>query len=46
MFVNSDTICSLQIFEDESHPNFHMHGSANRHKEGLSLFGMTTVLYA
>ncbi|KAK9428498.1 muts domain V-domain-containing protein [Lipomyces doorenjongii] len=40
MFVNSDTICSLQIFEDESHPNFHMHGSANRHKEGLSLFGI------
>ncbi|KAK9323444.1 muts domain V-domain-containing protein [Lipomyces orientalis] len=40
MFVNSDTICSLQIFEDESHPNFHTRGSTNRHKEGLSLFGI------
>ncbi|KAK9243679.1 DNA mismatch repair protein MutS [Lipomyces tetrasporus] len=40
MFVNSDTICSLQIFEDESHPNFHIRGSTNRHKEGLSLFGI------
>lgn len=39
-FVNSDTICSLQIFEDESHPNFHMQGPKGRGKEGLSLFGI------
>lgn len=37
--INSDTICSLQIFEDESHPNFHMQGKGGRGKEGLSLFG-------
>ncbi|KAI5853195.1 DNA mismatch repair protein MutS, partial [Morchella snyderi] len=40
MFVNADTICSLQIFEDESHPNFHMQGPKGRGKEGLSLFGI------
>lgn len=39
-FVNGDTICSLQIFEDESHPNFHMQGPKGRGKEGLSLFGI------
>lgn len=39
-FVNADTICSLQIFEDESHPNFHMQGPKGRGKEGLSLFGI------
>ena len=38
-FVNADTICALQIFEDESHPNFHMQGPHGRGKEGLSLFG-------
>lgn len=37
--MNADTICSLQIFEDESHPNFHMQGQGGRGKEGLSLFG-------
>ncbi|BFZ65463.1 chaperone ATPase hsp78 [Saitoella coloradoensis] len=40
MLVNADTICSLQIFEDESHPNFHMQGRGGRGKEGLSLFGI------
>jgi DNA mismatch repair protein MSH5 len=38
-FVNADTVCALQIFEDESHPNFHMQGPRGRGKEGLSLFG-------
>ncbi|KAK9447277.1 DNA mismatch repair protein MutS [Limtongia smithiae] len=38
MFINSDTICSLQIFQDETHPNFH--STATRAKEGLSLFGI------
>lgn len=38
--MNADTICSLQIFEDESHPNFHMQGPKGRSKEGLSLFGI------
>ncbi|CAG8440083.1 18808_t:CDS:10 [Acaulospora morrowiae] len=37
MHVNGDTLCSLQIFEDESHPNMHMQA---RSKEGLSLFGI------
>ncbi|CAG8852259.1 16609_t:CDS:2, partial [Racocetra persica] len=30
-------LSSLQIFEDESHPNMHMQTKA---KEGLSLFGI------
>jgi len=38
-FVNADTVCGLQIFESESHPNFHMQGRGGRGKEGLSLFG-------
>lgn len=40
MFINRDTICSLQIFEDEGHPNFHLQGKGGRGKEGLSLFGV------
>ncbi|KAF8475653.1 muts domain V-domain-containing protein [Kalaharituber pfeilii] len=40
MFINTDTICSLQIFQDEGHPNFHMQGKGGRGKEGLSLFGI------
>ncbi|KAK7203463.1 mismatch repair protein 5 [Myxozyma melibiosi] len=39
MYVNSDTICSLQIFLDESHPDV-LESAANRRKEGLSLFGI------
>ena len=39
MFINSDTICSLQIFENEGHPNFQVQGK-RRGKEGLSLFGI------
>lgn len=42
-FINRDTICSLQIFEDEGHPNFHMQGKGGRGKEGLSLFGETAT---
>jgi len=42
-FVNADTICALQIFEDESHPNFLMQGPHGRGKEGLSLFGTQTL---
>lgn len=41
-FINPDTICSLQIFEDESHPNIHSRGKGGRGKEGLSLFGKLT----
>ncbi|RHZ76807.1 hypothetical protein Glove_192g13 [Diversispora epigaea] len=37
MQINADTLCSLQIFEDESHPNMHMQ---TKFKEGLSLFGI------
>jgi DNA mismatch repair protein MSH5 len=45
MFVNSDTIHSLQITALESHPNAQQQGPAARnwsggHKEGLSLFGL------
>ncbi|RUP45064.1 hypothetical protein BC936DRAFT_148657, partial [Jimgerdemannia flammicorona] len=36
MHTNADTLSSLQIFEDESHPNMHQ----SRGKEGLSLFGI------
>lgn len=38
-FINRDTMSSLQIFEDEGHPNIHMQGKGGRKKEGLSLFG-------
>ncbi|GES81967.1 MutS family protein MSH5 [Rhizophagus clarus] len=37
LHINADALCSLQIFEDESHPNMHMQ---SRSKEGLSLFGI------
>ncbi|CAZ86442.1 unnamed protein product [Tuber melanosporum] len=43
MFVNADTMCALQIFEDESHPNFLMQGPHGRGKEGLSLFGIMNL---
>ncbi|KAF8944484.1 MutS protein msh5 [Haplosporangium gracile] len=38
MYVNKNTLSSLQIFEDESHPS--MHNSIRGRKEGLSLFGL------
>ncbi|CAG8583268.1 1562_t:CDS:10 [Funneliformis caledonium] len=37
LHINADALCSLQIFEDESHPNMHMQAKS---KEGLSLFGI------
>ncbi|RIB15967.1 muts domain V-domain-containing protein [Gigaspora rosea] len=37
LHINADTLSSLQIFEDESHPNMHMQAKS---KEGLSLFGI------
>ncbi|KAK6530659.1 MutS protein msh5 [Arthrobotrys megalospora] len=40
MFINADTMTSLQIFSDESHPSFHKQGPHGRGKEGLSLFGI------
>ncbi|KAF3312754.1 MutS protein msh5 [Orbilia oligospora] len=40
MFLNADTMTSLQIFSDESHPSFHKQGPHGRGKEGLSLFGI------
>jgi DNA mismatch repair protein MSH5 len=39
MFVNADTICSLQVFESEAHPSGYMAGAGKGGKEGLSLFG-------
>jgi DNA mismatch repair protein MSH5 len=38
--VDKNALLSLQIFEDESHPNAHMQGRGGRGKEGLSLFGI------
>ncbi|RPA81666.1 hypothetical protein BJ508DRAFT_369742 [Ascobolus immersus RN42] len=40
MFVDKNALLSLQVFEDESHPNAHMQGRGGRGKEGLSLFGI------
>jgi DNA mismatch repair protein MSH5 len=43
MFINADTMISLQIFNSESHPNSHMQGptkSASGAKENLSVFGL------
>ncbi|KAF9106612.1 MutS protein msh5 [Mortierella sp. AM989] len=38
MFINPNSLSSLQIFEDESHPS--MHSSIRGRKEGLSLYGI------
>ncbi|KAF9171840.1 MutS protein msh5 [Mortierella sp. AD010] len=38
MFININSLSSLQIFEDESHPS--MHSSIRGRKEGLSLYGI------
>lgn len=43
MFLNADTMTSLQIFSDESHPSFHKQGRHGRGKEGLSLFGIVNT---
>ncbi|KAF3218328.1 MutS protein msh5 [Orbilia oligospora] len=43
MFLNADTMTSLQIFSDESHPSFHKQGPHGRGKEGLSLFGIVNT---
>lgn len=43
MFVNSDTLASLQIIQSENHPNSHMQGpnkSTSGAKESLSLYGL------
>lgn len=43
MFVNADTLASLQIIQSESHPNIHMQGpnkSTSGAKESLSIFGL------
>jgi DNA mismatch repair protein MSH5 len=40
MFVNSDTLMSLQILQDENHPNSHQNASGSGSKESLSLFGL------
>jgi len=46
MFVNSDTLCSLKIFEDESHPCVHFQGKGGRGKEGLSLHSLANLTYS
>ncbi|KAF9571647.1 MutS protein msh5 [Mortierella alpina] len=38
MFINSNSLSSLQIFEDETHPS--MHACLRGRKEGLSLYGV------
>lgn len=42
MFINSDTLQSLQIVDAESHPNSHNRGpsSSAGAKEGLSVYGL------
>lgn len=43
MFVNADTLASLQILRSESHPNSHNQGptnSASATKESLSVYGL------
>lgn len=43
MFVNADTLSSLQIIQSERHPNSHMQGpnkSTSGSKESLSVFGL------
>lgn len=43
MFVNADTLASLQIIQSENHPNSHMQGpnkSTSGAKESLSLYGL------
>lgn len=45
MFINTDTLLSLQIISTESHPNAQQHGPASKSasggsKEGLSVFGL------
>ncbi|EPS45841.1 hypothetical protein H072_260 [Dactylellina haptotyla CBS 200.50] len=40
MFINADTMTSLQIFNDESQPSFRNQSRNGRGKEGLSLFGI------
>jgi DNA mismatch repair protein MSH5 len=42
-FINSDTLHSLQILDNESHPNSHNQGpikSSSGSKEGLSVYGL------
>ena len=43
MFINADTLASLQIIQSEKHPNSHMQGpnkSASGAKESLSVYGL------
>jgi DNA mismatch repair protein MSH5 len=43
MFINSDTLASLQIIQSENHPNSHMQGpnmSTSGAKESLSIYGL------
>lgn len=45
MFINTDTLLSLQIISTELHPNAQQHGPASKSasggsKEGLSVFGL------
>lgn len=47
LFVNADTLASLQILGSENHPNFMNQGpdkSKSGAKEGLSLYGLFHVL--
>lgn len=43
MFVNADTLASLQIIQSENHPNTQMQGSSTS-KESLSVFGLFVKL--
>jgi DNA mismatch repair protein MSH5 len=42
-FINADTLHSLQVLDNESHPNSHNQGptkSSSGSKEGLSIYGL------
>jgi DNA mismatch repair protein MSH5 len=41
MFINADTLASLQIMQSETHPNSQMQGpNTSGSKEGLSVYGL------
>ncbi|KAG9235634.1 muts domain V-domain-containing protein [Amylocarpus encephaloides] len=41
MFINADTLASLQIMQSENHPNSHMQGpNSSGAKESLSVYGL------
>ncbi|RDL41993.1 p-loop containing nucleoside triphosphate hydrolase [Venustampulla echinocandica] len=45
MFINADTLASLQIMQSENHPNSHMQGvNSSGAKESLTIYGLFCYL--